>query len=160
MGATYNGLHTVLRRFSTDWPLTWHLVLAFGIWHWFGIENCKRGTLYWLCLPDSTPLALTFCESLCLSLHTSMSVCVPPLRAQLIMFINTQVEEVNTAEPGLMQDAERFFVLTQTDNLWKEHLQAIKFLQQVSARSACLLCVLMCLHAGLLACSCYPVRLS
>ena len=42
-----------------------------------------------------------------------------------------QVEEVNAVEPGLMQDAERFFVLTQTDNLWKEHLQAIKFLQQV-----------------------------
>ena len=29
-----------------------------------------------------------------------------------------------------MQEAQRFFVLTQTDNLWKEHLQAIKFLQQ------------------------------
>lgn len=28
------------------------------------------------------------------------------------------------------QEAQRFFVLTQTDNLWKEHLQAIKFLQQ------------------------------
>ena len=32
--------------------------------------------------------------------------------------------------PGLMRDAERFFVLSQTDNLWKEHLQAIKFVQQ------------------------------
>jgi SecA Wing and Scaffold domain len=29
-----------------------------------------------------------------------------------------------------LQAAQRFFVLTQTDNLWKEHLQAIKFLQQ------------------------------
>mmetsp|Transcript_4323 Transcript_4323/g.13878 ORF Transcript_4323/g.13878 Transcript_4323/m.13878 type:complete len:93 (-) Transcript_4323:76-354(-) len=29
-----------------------------------------------------------------------------------------------------MFQAERFFVLSQTDNLWKEHLQAIKFLQQ------------------------------
>lgn len=28
------------------------------------------------------------------------------------------------------QKAQRFFVLAQTDNLWKEHLQAIKFLQQ------------------------------
>ena len=63
------------------------------------------------------------------------------------MCTDTQVEEVNAAEPGLMQDAERFFVLTQTDNLWKEHLQAIKFLQQVS--------VLICLHVGLLVCSCY-----
>ena len=43
-----------------------------------------------------------------------------------------QVEEVNGVEAGLMQDAQRFFVLTQTDNLWKEHLQAIKFVQQVS----------------------------
>ena len=42
-----------------------------------------------------------------------------------------QVEEVNGVEAGLMQDAQRFFVLTQTDNLWKEHLQAIKFVQQV-----------------------------
>ena len=48
-----------------------------------------------------------------------------------------QVEEVNAVEPGLMQEAQRFFVLTQTDNLWKEHLQAIKFLQQVS-HSACM----------------------
>ena len=29
-----------------------------------------------------------------------------------------------------MPRVERFFVLAQTDNLWKEHLQAIKFLQQ------------------------------
>lgn len=33
-------------------------------------------------------------------------------------------------QPGLMHEIERFFVLTQTDNLFKEHLQAIKFLQQ------------------------------
>ena len=33
-------------------------------------------------------------------------------------------------EAGLMPQAERFFVLVQTDNLWKEHLQAIKFIQQ------------------------------
>ncbi len=63
------------------------------------------------------------------------------------MCMNIQVEEVNAAEPGLMQDAERFFVLTQTDNLWKEHLQAIKFLQQVSARSKHFM-----LRAELLAC--------
>ena len=29
-----------------------------------------------------------------------------------------------------VQEAQRFFVLTQTDSRWKEHLQAIKFLQQ------------------------------
>lgn len=33
-------------------------------------------------------------------------------------------------QPGFMPDIERFFFLTQTDNLWKEHLQAIRFLQQ------------------------------
>ncbi|CAI7862906.1 unnamed protein product [Closterium sp. NIES-54] len=33
-------------------------------------------------------------------------------------------EEVEKIVPGLMKDAERYFVLSQTDNLWKEHLQA------------------------------------
>ena len=42
----------------------------------------------------------------------------------------TKCEEVEAVEPGLMQEAERFFLLSQTDNLWKEHLQAIKFVQQ------------------------------
>ncbi len=32
-------------------------------------------------------------------------------------------------EPGLMNEAQRFFMLTNIDALWKEHLQAIKFLQ-------------------------------
>ena len=30
---------------------------------------------------------------------------------------------VDDIERGLMQEAQKFFVLTQTDNLWKEHLQ-------------------------------------
>lgn len=34
-----------------------------------------------------------------------------------------QVEEIEGVEKGLMQEAQRFFVLTQTDNMWKEHLQ-------------------------------------
>ena len=42
----------------------------------------------------------------------------------------TKREEVEAIQPGLMGEAERFFVLSQTDNLWKEHLQAIKFVQQ------------------------------
>jgi preprotein translocase subunit SecA len=41
-----------------------------------------------------------------------------------------KVEEVEAVEKGLMAAAQRFFVLAQTDNLWREHLQAIKFLQQ------------------------------
>lgn len=32
-------------------------------------------------------------------------------------------DAVDGLEPGLMQEAQKFFVLTQTDNLWKEHLQ-------------------------------------
>lgn len=37
---------------------------------------------------------------------------------------------VTKKAPGLQQEAERYFVLSQTDNLWKEHLQALKFVQQ------------------------------
>lgn len=33
------------------------------------------------------------------------------------------MEEVEAVEKGLMLEAQRFFVLAQTDNLWKEHLQ-------------------------------------
>lgn len=38
--------------------------------------------------------------------------------------------EVEAAQPGVFGEAVRFFMLTQTDALWKEHLQAIKFVQQ------------------------------
>lgn len=37
---------------------------------------------------------------------------------------------MDAVEEELFSKAARFFVLAQTDNLWKEHLQAIKFLQQ------------------------------
>ncbi len=43
---------------------------------------------------------------------------------------NLKRQEMEGAEAGLSSKAERFFVLVQTDNLWKEHLMAIKFLQQ------------------------------
>ena len=32
--------------------------------------------------------------------------------------------------PGLMREAERFLILSNIDKLWKEHLQALKFVQQ------------------------------
>ena len=32
--------------------------------------------------------------------------------------------------PGLMKEAERFFILSNIDRLWKEHLQALRFVQQ------------------------------
>lgn len=37
---------------------------------------------------------------------------------------------VENEAPGLMKDAERFLVLSNIDRLWKEHLQALKFVQQ------------------------------
>merc|ERR1712157_527997 len=40
-----------------------------------------------------------------------------------------KVSEVEAVEEGLMAEAEQFFVLSQYDNLWKSHLQSIKFLQ-------------------------------
>lgn len=37
---------------------------------------------------------------------------------------------VEGIDEGLMYEAERFFLLRNIDQLWKEHLQAIKFVQQ------------------------------
>ncbi|KAK9950409.1 hypothetical protein M0R45_005902 [Rubus argutus] len=37
---------------------------------------------------------------------------------------------IESQAPGLMKDAERFLVLNNIDRLWKEHLQALKFVQQ------------------------------
>ncbi|KAK3022687.1 hypothetical protein RJ639_047603 [Escallonia herrerae] len=37
---------------------------------------------------------------------------------------------VEKQAPGLMKEAERFLVLSNIDRLWKEHLQALKFVQQ------------------------------
>ncbi|WCJ22604.1 Protein translocase subunit SecA [Euphorbia peplus] len=39
-------------------------------------------------------------------------------------------EIVEKEAPGLMTEAERFLILSNIDRLWKEHLQAIKFVQQ------------------------------
>lgn len=39
-------------------------------------------------------------------------------------------QQIEATSSGLMREAERFFVLSQTDRLWKEHLQSLKFLQQ------------------------------
>lgn len=37
---------------------------------------------------------------------------------------------VENQAPGLMKEAERFLILSNIDRLWKEHLQALKFVQQ------------------------------
>ena len=48
------------------------------------------------------------------------------------------MEEVEAVEKDLMQTAQRYFTLTQTDNLWKEHLQVLlhTYLAQSTAGSA------------------------
>uniref|UniRef100_A0A7N0UV68 Protein translocase subunit SecA n=1 Tax=Kalanchoe fedtschenkoi TaxID=63787 RepID=A0A7N0UV68_KALFE len=39
-------------------------------------------------------------------------------------------EIIEAQSPGLMKEAERFLILSNIDRLWKEHLQALKFVQQ------------------------------
>jgi preprotein translocase subunit SecA len=59
------------------------------------------------------------------------------LRRRGVAAYEAKVAEIEAAEAGLAAKAGRFFVLAQTDNLWKEHLMAIKFLQQaVSLRGS------------------------
>lgn len=48
-----------------------------------------------------------------------------------------QVRAVEEVQPGLMQQAQRFFLLTQIDNLWKEHLQQMQFLRQAVSLRGC-----------------------
>jgi preprotein translocase subunit SecA len=38
--------------------------------------------------------------------------------------------QVDKVRPGLMRDAERYFILQQIDNLWREHLQAMESLRE------------------------------
>jgi len=52
------------------------------------------------------------------------------LQEQAVQVYRGKVRLVEDKQAGLMQEAQKYFVLTQTDNLWKEHLSAINFLQQ------------------------------
>jgi preprotein translocase subunit SecA len=52
------------------------------------------------------------------------------LRRRGVQALAEKREEVEAQQPGMMNEAIRFFMLLQTDSLWKEHLQAIKFVQQ------------------------------
>ncbi|GAX74750.1 hypothetical protein CEUSTIGMA_g2197.t1 [Chlamydomonas eustigma] len=52
------------------------------------------------------------------------------MRRRAVNAYYQKVQSIEQYEPGLMAEAQRFFLLTQTDTLWKEHLQAIKFMQQ------------------------------
>ena len=40
------------------------------------------------------------------------------------------VSPVSAVRPGLIDDLQKYIILTQYDRLWREHLEAIKFLQQ------------------------------
>ncbi|CAG9467841.1 unnamed protein product [Pedinophyceae sp. YPF-701] len=51
------------------------------------------------------------------------------LRGEAVMAYETKRDMVNAVEGGLMTDASRYFLLRQIDSLWKEHLQALKFIQ-------------------------------
>jgi preprotein translocase subunit SecA len=57
---------------------------------------------------------------------------------EMQMFLHEQVRtayekkefEVEQLRPGLMRDAERFFILQQIDTLWREHLQQMEALRE------------------------------
>lgn len=48
----------------------------------------------------------------------------------LVFHVENTQEIVDKQAPGLMKEAERFLILSNIDRLWKEHLQALKFVQQ------------------------------
>jgi preprotein translocase subunit SecA len=45
------------------------------------------------------------------------------LRRLAVDALDRKVKMIEEYEPGLMGEAQRFFLLSQTDALWKEHLQ-------------------------------------
>ncbi|MEG3439208.1 preprotein translocase subunit SecA [Pannus brasiliensis CCIBt3594] len=58
--------------------------------------------------------------------------------SEMKMFLHEEVRkayeikesQVDNIRPGLMRDAERFFILQQIDTLWREHLQAMEALRE------------------------------
>jgi preprotein translocase subunit SecA len=52
------------------------------------------------------------------------------LRFRGLEAYSTKRDAINQIEPDLMLQAERYFLRMHIDDLWKEHLSAIKFLQQ------------------------------
>ena len=88
---------------------------------------CRIHTLLLLTRRHPTPAALPAPAPPCPSLPLYPS---SPCRQRSVEAYSLKKAEMDAAEAGLASKAERFFVLVQTDNLWKEHLQAIKFLQQ------------------------------
>jgi preprotein translocase subunit SecA len=60
--------------------------------------------------------------------------------AEIKTFLHEQVRtaydikeaQVDQAKPGLMREAERFFILQQIDTLWREHLQQMDALRETA----------------------------
>ena len=52
------------------------------------------------------------------------------LQEQLRNAYDIKEGQVDQARPGLMREAERFFILQQIDTLWREHLQAMEALRE------------------------------
>ena len=49
---------------------------------------------------------------------------------QLRIAYDLKESQIEKIRPGLMRDAERFFILQQIDNLWREHLQSMDSLRE------------------------------
>jgi preprotein translocase subunit SecA len=52
------------------------------------------------------------------------------LKVQARLAYETREEYINAAQPGLMREAERYFILNQIDSLWREHLQQMDALRE------------------------------
>jgi preprotein translocase subunit SecA len=52
------------------------------------------------------------------------------LQEQLRIAYDLKESQIEKLRPGLMREAERFFILQQIDNLWREHLQSMDSLRE------------------------------
>ncbi len=52
------------------------------------------------------------------------------LQEQLRIAYDLKESQIEQFRPGLMREAERFFILQQIDNLWREHLQSMDSLRE------------------------------
>ncbi|MFN6340418.1 MAG: preprotein translocase subunit SecA [Cyanobacteriota bacterium] len=52
------------------------------------------------------------------------------LQEQMRNAYDIKEDQVNQMRPGLMREAERFFILQQIDTLWREHLQSMEALRE------------------------------
>jgi len=52
------------------------------------------------------------------------------LQEQLRIAYDLKESQIEQIRPGLMREAERFFILQQIDNLWREHLQSMDSLRE------------------------------